>query len=177
MAENSIYINDQERIQLFDFLIEKQVKIIPNLHYESDSYISVTDATEFLRIIEENTVRFFLTSNTFSKQDLVMERNEFSEKEIYHIMQRKGGPAIDIGFYRGYDDNALIRQKATNIHFYPKYIDATDYYNEIPASEELKAFYKEIVDFLALLCHKVMVNRKSYLIGKSVLKDVIRCDE
>ena len=78
------------------------VKIIPDLHYEKPEFKFIESNEEFLNYIDNETVRFFIISNKFKEQELVMSKNRYLEKPTYHIVQRLGGPYIDLALYRSF---------------------------------------------------------------------------
>ena len=98
---------------------------------------------------------------------LVITKNRFSEKPIYHVVQRVGGPYIDLALYRGWADDATVKMKSTDVGHYARFLDKDDFSIEYKASEELKDFYKGMLKFLRSLCKKVNINEKNYYIDKN----------
>lgn len=172
MAEQKVYISDQDRKDLFDFILLNGGQVVPNLMYKTNEYVTVNDSSKFLDIVEKETVRFFILSNAFSTKPLIIEQNQFSAEPIFSINQRTGGPYINLALYRGFAEDATIRHKSTYIHIYPKYINPDNYFEEFKASEELKAYYKMLVKFLKSKCKSVQIKGKRYWIGKSTLEDI-----
>lgn len=172
MPQMDFYINDSERVELFDFLDINDAIIVPDLMYESNRFIEVESSKHFIELIEMSTVRFFIYSKCFSKQGFLMEQNQFIKKPTFSIQQRYGGPYINIALYRGHAADAEPKYKRTEIHYYSKYINLENYFEEIPASIELKAYFKSIVKYLKLKCKLSSIEGKKYWISKEVLKSM-----
>lgn len=66
-----------------------------------------------------------------------------TEGNKYNINQRKGGPYIDLFFYRGFSEDAVVRYKSSELDIYSKFIHV-DSYEEFKAKEDLIAYYKLI---------------------------------
>jgi hypothetical protein len=45
-----------------------------------------------------------------------------TEGNKYNINQRKGGPYIDLFFYRGFSEDAVVRYKSSELDIYGKII-------------------------------------------------------
>ena len=99
----------------------------------------------------------------------------------YYIQQRRGGPYIDLSFYRGYADDAPIKFKCTRISHYPSHTHYDDFelYERFPLSKELKTYYGLIGKFLKSKCRQVTAtNGKKYWVSKTLTEEnVVRIDD
>lgn len=172
MAEMNFYINDIERKKLFNFLTLDGSIIIPDLMYETDKFEIVNSDSEFIEIIENKTVQFFICNNLFSKQELVLSQNRYIETPAFSVNQRYGGPYITLGLYRGYADDAKVKLKRTDLHHYPQYINIYNNYEEFKASIELKEYYNKIGKFLKSMCKNVTIDGKKYWVSRQALKEM-----
>ena len=93
------------------------------------------------------------------------------EGEQYTVNQREGGPYIDLMFFRGYPEDAVIHNKVSAIDIYPKFINAGGNM-EFEATKELKEYYGDIVKYIKSKCTRIQKNKNKYWIGKEVLKDL-----
>ena len=172
MAEISFYLSDQERTKLFDFVSDNFGKLIPNTRFKKAEYYEIKDSKDFLNHIQNITVGYFIISQSFSNQKLLIEKNEISKEDYYLIMQRYGGPYVNLSLYRGFADDAKVKYKRTDIHHYPQYINIENNYEEFKASEELKDYFKGIIKFLKSISKNVSIDGKKYWIGKEALAEM-----
>lgn len=166
MPDTSYYIGDESRRKLFDFIISINGKVIPDLHYNEPQYELVANSTCFLDYIKNKTVRYFIISDKFQNQELLMTKNRFITTPSYHIVQRTGGPYIDLALYRGFSKDATVKSKRTDIGYYAKFLDRDNLSIEYNANEEVKIFYKEIIKFVKSLCKQENINEKKYYIDR-----------
>jgi len=167
MPDTKFYLTDHSRELLFDFIQSQGGELVPDLLYDKPEYEIVKDVNQFMEYIETKTVRFYIISKKFDDEGLVITKNRFSEKPIYHVVQRVGGPYIDLALYRGWADDATVKMKSTHVGYYARFLDKDDFSIEYKASEELKDFYKGMLKFLRSLCKKVNINEKNYYIDKN----------
>ncbi len=173
MAESNFYINDNERGDLFDFLFTNEIWLCPSKKYKSSNFEQIEDRKQFLKSIDEETVRFHCISKHFSLYPLYVEKNEYSKDEnSYYIKDKYGGPYFDISFYRGFAEDSNIKYKRTSLFHYPKYIKLQEEYQEFKVNEELKRFFGIVIKFLKSKCKKVKIKDKFYWVSLEVCKEI-----
>jgi hypothetical protein len=101
MPDTNFYLTDKSRELLFDFIQSQGGELVPDLLYNKPEYEIVKDVNLFMEYIETKTVRFYILSKKFEDEGLVITKNRFFEKPTYHVVQRVGGPYIDLALYRG----------------------------------------------------------------------------
>ena len=170
------YITDKERMDLFDFIKEKEGAFVPDLIYDTQVPIQIQSKEELIEYIYEQVVGFFVLSPCFQIEPLVL--NQFSEQYKnsgkYYIAQRTGCPYIGFGFFRGFAIDAPIKYKCTELFHYARYLhyDWQTNYGEFPATEELKSYYKMIVKFLKSKCRQVTAkNGRKYWVSKTLKEE------
>ncbi|WP_312508875.1 hypothetical protein [Chryseobacterium culicis] len=168
MPDTSYYIDDHSRVKLFDYILSLNGKIIPDLNYSDENFIIISCSDQFLDFIDHKTVRFFIISDKFSEEELVMKKNRFSETPIYNIVQRMGGPYIDFALYRGFSESAKVPFKRTDIGYYTKFLDKNDLSIEHITNNNVKVFYNEMIKFVRGMCDMRQVDGKKYYIDKSL---------
>lgn len=178
MPEISFYITDNERMELFDFIVANQGKFIVDTLYDNTETAQVETSQELIERIQlESQTLFFVVSSAFQIEPLIMRKNRFYDDNKYYIEQRTGGPYISISCAIGYAIDNSIKYKRTNIHYYCRYLhyDWQTNFGEFSATEELKSYYKMIVKFLKSKCRQVTTkNGKKYWVSKTLKeKDVI----
>lgn len=172
MAESSFYISDMDRKGLCDYLLQMDYHIIPNAQYSTYEFTEVKSSDEFIQIIENQTVSFFITHADSQKEPLVISQNPFMDVPTFAIDQRTGGPYIAISLYRGFSSDSKIKYKSTDIFHYSKYIQFNGS-TEFAASEELKFHYKSIIKYLKSRCSRIEKASKYYWVSKLVLEQNI----
>ena len=171
MPQFKFYINDSERKDLINYILSKGTKIIPALLYPTDKYITLSNTEEFFNHLKNQEIGFYLMDNSFELEPLVVSKNRFFEEPKFSIVQRKGGPYIDIDFYLGYADDAKVLYKCSIIDHYARFIHY-DSYEEFRVSENLKDYYKDVIRFIKTLCKCVKKDGKMYWISKSVINEL-----
>src|SRR5471030_2633998 len=108
MAQIKFYFNNDEWKELFEYLQICKSKIIPDIRYDVEQYYIISDFEEFIKYQEHKTVHFFLINDIFTLEPLIISLNRYTKEPRYGINQRTGGPYIDISYYRGFADDAII---------------------------------------------------------------------
>lgn len=171
MAQTKFYFNKGEWAELFKFIEMTGGRVIPDIFYESDQYVVLSNFEEFMEYQEHRSVHFFLTNDRFTVQPIMVTLNKYTSPPKCHIYQRKGGPYIDISCYRGFAEDSDIPHSASYLEYYPRFID---YYSsfELRASDELKEYYNELVKFVKANCKSVKKNGRKHLIGNKTLSEI-----
>jgi len=173
MADLYFYINDEERVLLFQFLKNLDIYLVPDKKYSTAKFEMVQNSSDFIEKIQNETVGFFAISKLFSIYSLYLERNEFiKDEEAFFVQKRYGGPYIDIGLYRGFAEDAPIKYKCTWLSYYPKYVKLQEVYEEFKASDELKFHFKQIELFLKSKCQSIRINSRNYWVSKKILDEL-----
>lgn len=169
MAEMDFYINDNERKKMFEFLISENFKLVPDMRYYLDKYDFVESPEDFLRYIENVTVRFFILSHKYSIYPLYLTQNRYMSEAAFYVNQRWGGPYIDLALYRGFADDAAIKCKCTTLTYYSRYIKLQEEYQEFKATNDLITNFDRIVKYLKSKCKRIKVENRWYWVGNEVL--------
>jgi hypothetical protein len=171
MAMTEFYFNDLEIRKLVEFINSLGGKIIPDILYDQAEYRILKDYEEFNIILNDQTVHFFVIDNSFMKEDLKVTRNRYLEDNKYYINQRKGGPYIDLFFFRGFSDDAIIKYKRSEISTYSKFIHFEGH-EEFKATDELIEYYKYILAYIKKNSKRVKINNRYFNIGLEVLDEI-----
>jgi hypothetical protein len=171
MPQMEFYFNDYDRKELFNFIQLKGGKLIPDIFFSSEEYKLISDYEDFFHYQESETTHFFLIDNNFIIEPLIISKNTFIKEPKYYINQRKGGPYIDFSFYRGHSKDSIIPYKMSVIDIYPKFIHHNNY-EEFKATDELKDYYNNIVNYIKGKCEIIIKEKKKYWISTNVLKEL-----
>jgi hypothetical protein len=174
MSEKSFYISDDERGRLFEFITSINGIVIADKQRKTSDLEHVVGKNQFLDIIENECVGFFITSPDFTTQPLLSEQNRYLSEPSFSVRQRYGGPYIALSLYRGFAADDIIQYKRTDIFHYPRYIDFYNHSSEIPASNELRQYYKRIVEYLKSRCKAIDAGSMKYLISTDLINDLIK---
>lgn len=173
MPEIEFYITDEERMELFDFVVDNGGSFTPDLIYDKPQSIEIKSREELIQCIYEQVVGFYILAPFFQIEPIVLREFDMDGPK-YRIDQRTGGPYIRISFYRGFADDAPIKYKSTLMFHYARYMHYdSEIYEEFKVTEELKEYYSMLVKFLKLKCKKVTgLNGKKYWVSKSVIGEL-----
>lgn len=121
--------------------------------------------------LRSQTIHFFLISDSFQIERLLVTENRYIEEgNKYSINQRKGGPYIDLFFYRGFSEDATVKYKRSEIDIYGKFIHVNSC-EEFKATEELIAYYKLIENYIRKNSKRIKIGTKKHYIGLERLND------
>jgi hypothetical protein len=171
MPEFDFFMTDNERSELISFIIAKGARIIPDKRYPSEKYLSFLSIEDYYDSIAKGECKFFILNDSFSFEPLINSKNRFSTEPFYSIDQRKGGPYIDLIFYLGHSEDAIIPYKRSVLSYYNKFI----HYNssdELKAPDSLKAFYKILTQFVKSKCKSVKKSGKTYWMSEKVKAEI-----
>lgn len=171
MAEFNFYITDNEREELIGFILSNDSKLIPDKGYSSGQYDEVKTLEDYLKRAETGECKYFIVDGRFTFEPMIITKNRFSQKPLYSIYQRKGGPYIDLAFYLGYAEDATIPYKRSWLDHYARFIHYNSY-EEFKAPEELKVYFKTLVKFIKAKCKSIKKNGRIYWVSKNVLKEI-----
>ena len=171
MAEFNFYITDKEREELIGFILYNGSILIPDNDYSSSKYDEIKTLEEYIKRAGSGEHKYFIVDNKFTFEPIIISKNRFSEKPLYSIYQRKGGPYIDLSFYLGYAEDATIPYKSCWLAHYALYIHYKSY-EEFKAPEELKVYFKTLVKFIKAKCRSIKRNGRTYWVSKEVLKEI-----
>lgn len=171
MAQIRFYFNSEEWRELFEYLQMTGSRIIPDLLYDAEQYHVIKDFDEFIDYQKNKTTHFFFINDVFTFEPLVVSLNRYTKEPKYGIDQRTGGPYIDISYYRGFANDAVIPYRYSNLEYYPRFIHFNNY-EEFKASDELKQYYLNLVKFIKKKCRVVKKGDRKYLIGHKVLDEI-----
>lgn len=169
MPQFEFYINDSERKEIVRYILLKKTIIVIDKLYPSKNYEILKTESDLIDNLKNEHVRYFLIDNSYKIEDLDFLDIDFGDNVKYKISQRVGGPYIDLVFYLGNSEDAIIKYKSSSVDYYGKFIHCNSY-EEFKASEELKTYYKGLVTFIKSKCTSIKKNNKTYWIGKEVLK-------
>ena len=94
MALFNFYINDEERIELINFILIKGTKIIPDVLNEIKEYKTLKNIDDFKKCMKNKDIRYFLLDSSYVTEDLDFLEIIIDNNPRYKISQRVGGPAV-----------------------------------------------------------------------------------
>jgi hypothetical protein len=171
MPHLDFYFNDEERIELVDYILSKGSKIIPDKKYLTKEYEVIRSVDDYIVSMKERECSFFILDEGYTFEELSFSSVELEVGLRYYINQRHGGPYIDICFYLGYASDAIIPCKRSNIDHYSKFMYNYSY-DEFKTPEALKAYYKDLSKFINKKCQKIKKDGFNFVVSKEVLKTI-----
>ena len=166
------YFNDNDRKELFNFIKFKGGRFVPDVLFNSEKYVIISNEEEFDKYQRNETTHFFLLDDKYFIEPLTLSQNKYINEPNFYVNQRKGGPYIDFSFYRGYSDNSPISYNTSMIEIYPKFIHYNNY-NEFQATSALQEYYKDLINYIKGKCTIIKKQRKKYWVSIEVLKEII----
>lgn len=171
MAEFNFYINEKERAELISYILSKGTKIVPDAMYSTEEYLILNSIEDYFHAMNIGECKFFLLDNIYTKEPILNSRNRFSEKPIYSIEQRKGGPYIDLFFFLGHSSDAIFPYKRSWLSYYDRFIHYNSY-EEFKVPESLKVYFRDLVRFIKTICRSVKRSGKTFWVSEEVLEEI-----
>lgn len=171
MADFNFYFNNKERIELIDYILSKESKIIPDLEYTTKNFKVIQSLDDFIIGQKTDEHKYFIIDDSFTFEPIINNPNRFSKTPLYSIYQRKGGPYIDLSFYTDYTDDDTIPYKRSWLDHYARYIHYNSY-EEFEAPKELKIYFENLITYIKTKCKTIKKNGKKYWISYAVLDEI-----
>lgn len=171
MADFQCYINDDERRNLFEFLINNGYEVLSEKKFSTPEPYSVKMQDEFMNLIGNSQIGFQIVSDSYTFQPLSIREFHHFNQPAYRLSIREGGPVIYADFFLGFAEDATIKYKVTQLYYYGRYIDIYNPPDEFKATEELKAGFNKIIKYIKSFCKTVKVGKKRYWVSKRVIAE------
>ncbi|MCG2618206.1 hypothetical protein LZZ85_28180 [Terrimonas sp. NA20] len=169
MSQIDFFVCNSERRDLLSLCLGNGLTLIPDMHYQDNSYMSIKDF-DGLELYNDNSPKFYLTSQKFTFYPFKIDSVINSGRLIYYIVQRQGGPYID--FFTpvlGEVNNNIIGPGFVGI--FPFYYNGLQ---KIHPNQEFIKAYKELVIAIKKISVKVTLGRRTFWIGKETVDLVKR---
>jgi hypothetical protein len=171
MPEFTFYINDEQRMKLVSSILGEKTIIIVDESYTTKDVNIIQSLEDYSLSMNKGESKFFLLNDKYTVEPIINSKNRFSEKPLYSIEQRKGGPYIDLFFYLGFSEDDTIRYKKSVIDHYSRFIHY-DTYDEFVAPNGLKLFFQELVHLIKAMCKTIEKEGKKFWISEEVLYEI-----
>lgn len=168
MAQMDFYLSRQDKIELVEFLFLKGAKLVPSLHYPTEGYIELSTLDEYEKHVDEN-ILIHITHPSFTTRRLEMDFFEKDGKRVFYICQRYGGPTIDFYSPGKIIENGISFIGPGFISIYPYSWNGKE---KVPASSELKSFYKDTSTFIKNRSTRLKNGRREYQITTGTIQAI-----
>jgi hypothetical protein len=153
-----------ERQLLFDFCFEQGCMLIPNMHYNDNSYLLLKNTEEYIKYAERCPLVSVVKHN-YQVYPLEMDFFERESKKIYYVKQRFGGPFID--FY-----SPVLSETEKN-KVGPGFMSIYSFYHHynqqfIP-SPPLSETYDTLKAYIKRICVGAKIGKTKYWIGRNTI--------
>jgi hypothetical protein len=164
MPQLDFFLSEVERQKFIQYCFKQRCNIIPDQHYESNKYIVVTTLDQYERNCKDKPL-LFISSNDFTTYPLELDYFEDKGKKKYFIIQRHGGPTIDLFC-------PVIGELEENI-VGPGFIGIYQFYyrdkNKYVPNKSLTGYYKLFTTYIKEICEKVKLGQRVFWIGKQTI--------
>jgi len=169
VAELGLYLTENDELPLVTAALQAGCKLIPDLHYPSPRYDSLT-ALENYKLFRARTRQFFLLSEKYSKCPLEVRRVEKDDKLFYYI-GGSGGPTIAfLGGGLFYEDASKFIRPGF-ISYSSLYENTTKKTLEKP-SPELVKIYEALVKSVKKYATRIKPGKRVYWLGPDARKEI-----
>lgn len=169
MAQLDFLMVGNEINSFLSHLIDLKCKFIPDSFYESTEFQILKDVNSIMDNSLSNRL-FFVINEVYSKHPLEMREVNRVEGLRYYVVQRSGGPTIDLFLPKIIQDEGNQFLSSGFIAIFP-YIHSINN-DKIKASPELKDFYAKIEAYVKKGACKLKTKHRTYYTSKSALDEI-----
>ena len=169
MAQLDFLMVGNEINSFLAHLIDLKCKFIPDSFYESKEFQILKDVNSIISNSLSNRL-FLVINEVYSKHPLEMREVNRIEGSRYYVVQRSGGPTIDLFLPKIIQDEGSQFLSSGFIAIFP-YIYTLDN-QKIKASPELKGFYSRIESYIKKGAYKLKTKHRTYYTSKNALDEI-----
>lgn len=170
MAQLDFFMLEDETSAFLNYLLDQKCEFIPDLFYESREIRILDNLRSLTSYVPINRL-FFIVNKIYSKYPLEMRQVKRAEGERFYLVQRFGGPTIDLFIPKIIIDEEAKRFISSGfLSIYPSIYTADK--QEVKASSELKFFYSKVVSYVKRASYKLSTERRTYYISKGTLEEI-----
>jgi hypothetical protein len=168
MAQLDIFLSEVDLESLLALALSRGAVLVPDTRYATDKYDEIADLAP-MRRFRPAVKLFFILHQSYLVTPLEMRQTRSEENSAWYIMQRNGGPTIDI-FCPGQKesgDRRIIGQGY--VGYYPTFWNPRTGRNET-ASPALKAYYALLTKHIRTHAARVALPKRTFWIGLDALR-------
>lgn len=166
MPQIDFFLSQEDERWLVDSCLRQGLQLIPSLTYSSRDYEVLDSTGEVLRARDKARL-FFLSLPGVSQQLEMREHDSGPKAGQFFIMQRNGGPVIDL-FFPTYSRTDVGDQIAAGFLGYHKtYWDLRAHENRA-TPEALIAAYKDLSRRIRAAARRIVGKERTYFLFPSV---------
>ena len=165
MAELKVFLTNRDFEDFIRFVFELGGKIIPDLSYDVPAYCEIEKFSEFQKLQLDAKLLFVVHEDWFDEPLAMKPFKNRSGQTKYFVVQKSGGPTIDIFFNGEFEKNGHRFVGSGFVGYHSKYWSAarTAY---IPQPEGLRSFYRSLVKEIKKRGTKTTGSRLVYWAGQ-----------
>jgi hypothetical protein len=166
MPEIGIILAKREEISLIEHVFSQGSYLVPDLHYPNPEYVKIRSVDDFLHYRQETRLYFMLHEN-YAISPLEMRQIEKDGKKSYFIMQRNGGPSIDLFMTAEFVVDDTTKVAPGFVAYYPTFWNTITHQNQKVPSHLLDA-HGEIRKYIRSIAASNKLGKRSYWIGREM---------
>lgn len=138
MPSIDFFASTPEMIRFVEYLLRQGCQFIPDMKYGSASIETIIDRDYLTKVAKDNPTFYILRGDLVQSSIKLREVN--LEKHFFYVEPRTGGPTLFLYWGREYSEKSRTYLGATNIGFYPWYINSVTRERETPGRDFRKFF-------------------------------------
>src|SRR5438874_12294895 len=101
MPQTDAYLCETDIIQVAKLLFQQEAAIIPDLDYSRRELLQISDLKSLQRLLDDSIpLLLFAVSPKWQRSPLEMQSTIKQGKKVFFVVQKSGGPSIDIFYPR-----------------------------------------------------------------------------
>lgn len=150
-------------------LFRQAAKVVPDLDYPTSSVLEISDSRALKRILREpKATLLFIISPRWQRSPLVTRSIEKHDRQVHFIVQKEGGPTIDLFWHSPREVDGVLAVPHGFISYHDCFWNPMSGCME-PVAEELIKTYREIRSHLVRGGKKIIRAHRQLIATKNVL--------
>ena len=172
MPEISLYLDTSDDDLVLGWLFDASTELVPDLNYATQEYTVCKTMAEVMQFRPQARY-FFALRDDFTALPLEVRHNSSSGRSFYYIMQRDGGPTLDVSLGGEFLKEGPELIGPGSLSHYPTYWHYVDNCNK-PAPKPLVTLYRQLTYRIRKTFTRYKTSIRTYWIGPGAVARVRR---
>jgi hypothetical protein len=166
MPQSDLLFSRAEHEDLVRFVLEQGAWLVPS-RLTSPNPTQITGIGSYRNYVDRAERLFHIQHQEFTRAPLEVRHVRSAEgQDIYYVMQRSGGPTVDLLGPYNLEEGGRARVGGGFISHYPTFWNPITQLNE-QAPVEQKAFYGRLVKYIKCHAVRTKAGKRTYWTGLS----------
>lgn len=167
MPELGILLTPAEENALVSHCLSLGAVLIPDIEYHSDRYVEVANNKMFCHY-RDITRLFYVVHGSYIVRPLEMRMLHKDGRDTWYIVQRNGGPSIDLFLTASSSENSGKRVIPGFVAYHKTFWNADASENQEPPLSLIR-FYSEIKSAIQAKAIRRVIGKRAFWVGREMV--------